>query len=86
MATPHEEDDGYSSISGPTLEKACKELGENPSTRGQVVKDFREMIMRKQAEINVRDILFVMGCINNIRMKRLLKAVLGFHPKLNVSL
>ena len=51
MANPHEdgwEDDGYSSISGATLEKACKELGEDPSTRGQAVKDFREMILTKQ--------------------------------------
>ena len=52
--TELEGDDGYSTISGPTLEKARKELKEDPNTRGQAVRELRARIIQK--EIDVRQI------------------------------
>lgn len=52
MATALE--DGYSCISGETLEKAIKELKENPATRGNVVRDLRDRILVKEREFKVR--------------------------------
>ena len=36
--------DGISSISGETLEKAQRELGENPETRGAIIQELRDKI------------------------------------------
>lgn len=40
-------EDGYSSISGETLQKAMTELKENPATRGDAVRDLRDRILRE---------------------------------------
>lgn len=47
------EDDGYSSISGETLQRAMQELNENPATRGIVVKELRERIVARERELKV---------------------------------
>lgn len=46
-----EGDDGYSIISGATLEKAQKELREDPMTRGQAVRELRTRILQKEADV-----------------------------------
>jgi len=47
------EEDGYSSISGETLQKAMKELKEDPATRGNIVKELRERILVEESELRV---------------------------------
>ena len=49
--TELEGEDGYSSISGVTLEKARKELKEDPRTRGQAVRELRARIVQKEADV-----------------------------------
>lgn len=56
MATPVPdsiEEDGYSSIHGETLQKAIEELNENPTTRAEIVREFRERIFVKERESKV---------------------------------
>ncbi len=48
-----EEEDGYSSISGATLQKAMKELKENPDTRASMVKELRARIIMKETDLKV---------------------------------
>lgn len=52
-AVGSELDDGYSSISGETLERAIKELKEDPNTRGDLVRELRDKILRKEREVKV---------------------------------
>ena len=62
--TRQESEDGYSSITGGTLQKAIKELNENPVTRGSIVKELRDRICAKEKELEVsRIFLFVCVCI-----------------------
>ena len=54
MASPCTElegEDGYSSISGATLEKARRELKEDPRTRGQAVRDLRARIVQRETDV-----------------------------------
>lgn len=56
LACPPEftaEDDGYSGISGETLQKAMDELKEDPSTRATMVRDLRDRILVKETELKV---------------------------------
>lgn len=57
MATPPLDtdfgEDGCSCISGETLRKAIEELKENPATRGSMIKDLRDRILVKEAELKV---------------------------------
>ena len=48
-----EGEDGYSCITGTTLQKAIEELNENPATRGSVVKELRDRICAKEKELGV---------------------------------
>ena len=49
--TELEGEDGYSTISGSTLEKARQELKEDPNTRGQAVRDLRSRIIQKETDV-----------------------------------
>lgn len=44
----YEEEDGHSSISGATLEKARIELNEDPSTRAAAVQELRSLILQRE--------------------------------------
>jgi ADP-ribose pyrophosphatase YjhB (NUDIX family) len=44
---------GFSNISGETLQKAIKELKENPATRDDVVRELRDRILLKERESKV---------------------------------
>lgn len=46
-------EDAYSSISGETLQKAIKELKEDPTTRGDLVRELRDRILLKEEEMKV---------------------------------
>lgn len=55
MATSlSDEEDGYSCISGETLQKAMEELKEDPNTRGDMVRELRDRIIVKERELEVR--------------------------------
>ena len=45
------DEDGYSSISGETLQKAMTELQENPATRGNMVRELRGRILFEESEV-----------------------------------
>lgn len=45
--------DGYSTITGATLEKARRELKEDPNTRGQAVRELRARIVQKENEVSI---------------------------------
>ena len=49
------DEDGYSSITGCTLDKAMDELNENPVTRSSMVKELRVKILQRKAELQVLD-------------------------------
>ena len=48
-----DEEDALSLISGETLQKAVKELNENPATRGNLVRELRQRILAKEQELKV---------------------------------
>ena len=50
--TELEGEDGYSSIRGATLEKAKRELKEDPMTRGQAVRELRARILQKERDVS----------------------------------
>ena len=50
--TELEGEDGYSSIRGATLEKAMRELKEDPKTRGQAVRELRARIVQKERDVS----------------------------------
>ena len=41
-------EDGYSGISGETLQTAMRELNENPATRGDAVRVLRDRVIGKE--------------------------------------
>lgn len=45
--------DGYSCISGETLQTAIKELKEDPATRGAMVRELRDRILLTEGEVKV---------------------------------
>lgn len=47
-----DKEDGYSCISGETLQKAMEELKEDPNTRGDMVRELRDRIIVKEKEVN----------------------------------
>lgn len=47
------DEDGYSSITGSTLDKAMDELNENPATRSSMVKELRIKILQRKSELQV---------------------------------
>ena len=51
--TELEGEDGYSTIRGATLEKAKKELKEDPKTRGQAVRELRARIIQKETYVSI---------------------------------
>ena len=53
MEFPATEEDGFSCISGATLQKAIEELNENPAIRASAVKELREKILLKEVEVRV---------------------------------
>ena len=54
------DEDGYSCITGATLQKAIKELKENPDTRASMVMELRDRILKKEADLKVSDIALVL--------------------------
>ena len=57
MDSGNEEEDGYSSISGSTLEKARLELNEEPSNRAAAVQELRRLIVQGESQSVVRESL-----------------------------
>lgn len=45
--------DGISSITGETLRKAIEELNENPTTRTSMIRELRDRISVREAELGV---------------------------------
>lgn len=48
-----EDEDGFSCISGETLQKAMDELKEDPATRASMVRELRSRVLTKEAELKV---------------------------------
>lgn len=54
-----EDEDGYSSISGATLEKARVELNEDPSTRAAVIRQLRSLIVRGDEKVQCVGLVYI---------------------------
>lgn len=53
MAVLSSDQDGFSCITGATLQKAIDELNENPATRASKVRELRDRILIKETELRV---------------------------------
>lgn len=58
--TELEGEDGYSTIRGATLEKAVRELKEDPETRGQAVRELRARIIQKERDVSVGSLVIAL--------------------------